>query len=47
LWVIVAYAPTTTDLNEAAKDQFYEALSDLIDAIPIRDVMLILGDFNA
>lgn len=47
LWVIVAYAPTATNLNEAAKDQFYDALSDLIAAIPARDVTLILGDFNA
>jgi hypothetical protein len=45
--MVVAYAPTITDLNEAAKDQFYEALSDLIAAIPARDLTLILGDFNA
>ncbi len=46
MWVIVAYAHTTTNPNDVAKDQFYDMLSNLVLAFLARDVTLILGDLN-
>ena len=47
LWVVVGYAPTDADADEAKKDAFYEALGELVGAATTREVVLILGDFNA
>ncbi len=46
LWVIVAYAHIATNPNDVTKDQFYDTFSNLVVAIPARNVTLILGDFN-
>jgi hypothetical protein len=46
LWVLVAYAPTEISPDEDC-DAFYEALADTVSLIPSRDMVLILGDFNA
>ena len=42
--VIQVYAPTT---NGEEDDQFYEDLQDLLELTPKKDVLLIIGDWNA
>ena len=42
--VIKVYAPTS-DAEEA--EQFYEDLQDLLDITPKKDVLFIIGDWNA
>ena len=44
--VIQVYAPTT-NAEEAEVEQFYEDLQDLLELIPKKDVLFILGDWNA
>ena len=44
--VIQVYAPTT-NAEEAAVDQFYEDLEDLLELTPKKDVLFIIGDWNA
>ena len=44
--VIQAYAPTT-GAKEAEIDWFYTDLQDLLELIPNKDVLFILGDRNA
>ena len=44
--VIQVYAPTT-DAKKAEVDQFYEDLQDLIELMPKKDVLFIIGDWNA
>ena len=44
--VIQAYAPTT-GAKEAEIDWFYKDLQDLLELIPNKDVLFILGDRNA
>ena len=41
--VIQVYAPTT-DAEEAEVDQFYEDLEDLLELIPKKKVLFIIGD---
>ena len=44
--VIQVYAPTSN--TEEAKDEwFYEALQDLLELTPKKDVLFIIGDWNA
>ena len=44
--VIQVYAPTSN--TEAAEvEQFYEDLQDLLELIPKKDVLFIIGDWNA
>ena len=42
--VIQVYAPTS---NAEEAEQFYEDLQDLLELIPKKDVLFILGDQNA
>ena len=42
--VIQAYAPTS---NVEEAEQFYEDLQDLLELTPKKDVLFILGDWNA
>ena len=42
--VIQVYAPTT---NAEEAEQFYEDLQDLLELIAKRDVLFIIGDWNA
>ena len=42
--VIQAYAPTS---NAEEAKQFYEDLQDLLELTPIKDVLFIIGDWNA
>ena len=44
--VIQVYAPTS-NTEEAEVEQFYEDLQDLLELTPKRDVLFILGDWNA
>ena len=44
--VIQLYAPTV-DTNEAKVDQFYEDIEDLLDLTPKKDVLFIIGNWNA
>ena len=44
--VIQAYAPTS-NAEEAKVEGFYEDLQDLLELTPKKDVLLIIGDWNA
>ena len=44
--VIQAYTPTS-NTEEADVEQFYEDLQDLLELTPIKDVLFIIGDWNA
>ena len=43
---IQVYAPTTND-KEAEIEWFYEDLQDLLELTPKKDVLFIIGDWNA
>ena len=44
--VIQVYAPTS-NAEEAEVEQLYEDLQDLLELIPKKDVLFIIGDWNA
>ena len=44
--VIQAYAPTS-NAEEAEVEQFYEDIQDLLELTPKKDVLFIIGDWNA
>ena len=44
--VIQAYAPTSNP-EEAEVERFYEDLQDLLELTPKKDVLFIIGDWNA
>ena len=44
--VIQVYAPTS-NAEEAEVEQFYEYLQDLLEITPQKDVLFIIGDWNA
>ena len=44
--VIQVYAPTS-NAEEAEVEQFYEDLQDLLELTPKRDVLFIIGNWNA
>ena len=44
--VIQVYAPTS-NAKEADVEQFYEDLQDLLELTPPKDVLFIIGDWNA
>ena len=44
--VIQAYA-ATSNAEEAEVEQFYEDLQDFLEVTPQKDVLLIIGDWNA
>ena len=44
--VIQDYAPTS-NAEEAKIEQFYEDLQDLLELTPKKDVLFIIGDWNA
>ena len=44
--VIKAYAPTS-NTEETEVEQFYEDLQDLLELTPKKDVLFIIGDWNA
>ena len=44
--VIQAYAPTSND-EETEVDQFYEDLQDFLKLTPKKDILFVIGDWNA
>ena len=44
--VIQTYTPSS-NTEEAEVEQFYEDLQDLLELTPKRDVLFIIGDWNA
>ena len=44
--IIQVYAPTS-NTEEAEAEQFYEDLKDLLELTPQKDVLFIIGDWNA
>ena len=44
--VIQVYVPTS-NAEEAEVEQFYEDLQDLLEIKPKKDVLFIIGDWNA
>ena len=44
--VIQIYAPTSNS-EEAEDERFYEDLQDLLELTPKKDVLFIIGDWNA
>ena len=44
--VIQVYAPTS-NADEAEVERFYEDLQDLLELAPKKDVLFIIGDWNA
>ena len=44
--VILVYAPTS-NAQEAEVEQYYDDLQDLLELITIKDVLFIIGDWNA
>ena len=46
IMVIQAYAPTS-NAEEAEVERFYEDLQDLLELTPKKDVLYIIGDWNA
>ena len=44
--VIKVYAPTS-NIEEADVERFYEDLQDLLELTPKKDVLFIIGDWNA
>ena len=44
--VIQVYAPTN-NAEEVEVEQFYEDLQDLIELTPKKDIIFIIGDWNA
>ena len=44
--IIQVYAPTN-DAHEDDKEDFYHSLQTVIDKVPKRDVLIVMGDFNA
>ena len=44
--VIQVYAPTS-NAEEAEVKQFYEDLQDLLELTPKKDILFIIGDWNA
>ena len=46
IMVIQAYAPTS-NTEEAEVEWFYENIQDILELIPKKDVLFIIGDWNA
>ena len=46
IMVIQAYAPTS-NAEETEVEQFYKDLQDLLELTPQKDVLFIIGDWNA
>ena len=46
IMVIQVYAPTS-NTEEAEVERFYEDLQDLVELTPKKDILFIIGDWNA
>ena len=45
--IVIQFCDPTSNLEEAEVEQFYEDLQDLLELTPKKDVLFILGDWNA
>ena len=45
--IVIQVCALTSDTEEAEVEQFYEDLQDLLELIPKKDVLFIIGDWNA
>ena len=45
--IIAVYAPTNEPGNAEEADKFYQALQECVNTVPKRDMLHIMGDFNA
>ena len=44
---VIQVCPPTSNAEEAEVEQFYEDLQDLLEQTPKKDVLFIIGDWNA
>ena len=44
---VIQFYATTSNAKEAEVEQFYEDLQDLLELTPPKDVLFIIGDWNA
>ena len=44
---VIQVYPLTSNAEEAEVEQFYEDLQDLLELTPIKDVLFIIGEWNA
>ena len=44
---VIQACPPTSNTEEAEVEQFYEDLQDLLELTPKKDVLFIIGDWNA
>ena len=45
--IVIQVYPPTSNAEEAELEQFYEDLQDLLKLTPKKDVLFIIGDWNA
>ena len=45
--IVIQFCDPTSNLEEAEVEQFYEDLQDLLELTPNKDVLFIIGDWNA
>jgi len=46
LTIVIAYVPTE-NATEDTKDKFYQDLHDYVQSIPVHNLLIVAGDFNA
>ena len=46
-FTVIQFYDPTSNLEEAEVEQFYEDLQDLLELTPNKDVLFIIGDWNA
>ena len=44
---VIQHCAPTSNTEEAEVEQFYEALQDLLELTPPKDILFIVGDWNA
>ena len=45
--IVIQICATTSNTEEAEVERFYEDLQDLLELTPRKDVLFIIGDWNA
>ena len=45
--IIAVYAPTNEPTNQGESMEFYQVLQEVTRQVPVRDMVLVMGDFNA
>ena len=44
--IVIVYAPTN-DSESEAKEDFYDQLQSVLEAVPEHDLLIVMGDLNA